>query len=216
LFRQSIKRLSSIYTILRDAGKKVQILKLDIGCGGNKKKGFLGVDISKGEDVDFVMDVCKLDFEDNSIEEVFSRRCIQHIEDDKKALSEIFRVLKPDGVFTLVVASWYGWLYYRLHLSNSCGNYKTFHLYRDSKLRKMLEEVNFTIQSLRHIPSPRGMGYDIEVVCRKEIVQGNNATPQSPAGAEVDRSQSRERIPESDASQARHGKTDYANGLSST
>jgi hypothetical protein len=35
----------------------------------------------------------------------------------------------------------------------------------------MLEEVNFTIQSLRHIPSPRGMGYDIEVVCRKEIVQ---------------------------------------------
>ena len=144
---------------------------LDIGCGGNKKKGFLGVDISKGEDVDFVMNVCKLDFEDNSIEEVFSRRCIQHVEDDKKALSEIFRVLKPDGVFRLVVASWYGWLYYRLHLSNSCGNYKTFHLYRDSELRKMLEEVNFTIQSLRHIPSTRGMGYDIEAVCRKEIVQ---------------------------------------------
>jgi len=171
LFRQSIKRLSSIYSMLRDAGKEVQILKLDIGCGGNKKEGFLGVDISKGEDVDFVMDVCKLDFEDNSIEEVFSRRCIQHVEDDTKALSEIFRVLKPDSVFTLVVASWYGWLYYRLHLSNSRGNYKTFHLYRDSKLRRMLEEVNFTIQSLRHIPSPRGMGYDIEVVCRKEIVQ---------------------------------------------
>ena len=146
-------------------------MKLDIGCGRNKKKGFLGVDINKGKDVDFIMDVCKLDFEDNSIEEVFSRRCIQHVEDDKKALSEIFRVLKPGGVFTLVVASWYGWLYYRLRLSSSYGNYKTFHLYRDSKLRKMLEEANLKVQSLRHIPSPRGTGYDIDVVCRKEVVQ---------------------------------------------
>jgi ubiquinone/menaquinone biosynthesis C-methylase UbiE len=143
-------------------------LKIDIGCDGNKKAGFVGVDISSGKDVDFVMDVCKMEFESNSIEEVFSRRCIQHVKDDRKALSEIYRVLKTNGVFTLEVASWYGYLYYRLHLSSSYGNYKTFHLYRDSKIRKMIKEANFTVQSLRHIPSPRRFGYDIEVVCRKE------------------------------------------------
>jgi predicted SAM-dependent methyltransferase len=144
------------------------MLKLDIGCGGNKKQGFLGVDIKSGEQVDFVMDVCKLEFEDNSVDEIFSRRCIQHVEDDKKAFSEVFRVLKPNGVFILEVASWYGWLYYRLHLSASYGGYKIFHLYRDSKIKKMLRDANFTIQSLRHIHSPRGIGYDIEVVCKKE------------------------------------------------
>jgi predicted SAM-dependent methyltransferase len=144
-------------------------VKLDIGCGGNKEPGFSGVDINPGEQVDFVMDVQKLEFEDNSIDEIFSRRCIQHVEDDKKALGEIFRVLKPNGIFTLEIASWYGWLYYRLHLSSSYGNYKIFHLYRDSKIKKKLEEAGFTIQGLRHTPSPRGMGYDIQVISKKEV-----------------------------------------------
>jgi SAM-dependent methyltransferase len=148
-------------------------LKLDIGCDSNKREGFLGVDINAGRDVDFVMDVCKLEFEENSVDEVFSRRCIQHVEDDKKALSEIFRVLTPNGTFTLIVASWYGWLFYRLRLSSSYGRYKTFHLYWDSRIRNMLKEAKFTIASLRHIPSVRGIGYDIEVVCKKEFGSKN-------------------------------------------
>lgn len=146
-------------------------MKLDIGCGSNKKTGFQGVDIRPGEQVDYVMDVTNLEFEENSIDEVFSRRCIQHVEDDAKALRSIYRILKPNGTFTLQVASWYGWLYYKLHLSESTGNYKVFHLYRDSKLKKKMTEANFTIKSLRHIPSTRGVGYDIEVVCQKENKQ---------------------------------------------
>lgn len=148
-------------------------MKLDIGCDSNKKEGFLGVDINAGEGVDFVMDVCKLEFEENSVDEVFSRRCIQHVEDDKKALSEIFRVLMPNGTLTLIVASWYGWLFYRLRLSSSYGRYKIFHLYWDSRIRNMLKEAKFTITSLRHIPSVRGIGYDIEVVCKKEFGNKN-------------------------------------------
>jgi ubiquinone/menaquinone biosynthesis C-methylase UbiE len=144
-------------------------LKLDIGCGTNKKEGFLGVDIIPDKGVDYVMDVCKLEFEDNSVEEVFSRRCIQHVEDDKKALSEIYRVLMPNGTFTLIVASWYGWLFYRLHLSSSYPAYKIFHLYWNSKIKNRLKEAKFTVTSLRHIPSVRGIGYDIEAVCKKII-----------------------------------------------
>ena len=150
-------------------------MKLDIGCDENKKEGFMGVDISPGKQVDFVMDVCDLKFEDNSIDEIFSRRCIQHVGNDEKALSEIFRVLKPNGLFTLEVASWYGWLYYRLHLSASYGVYKTFHLYWDSKIKKTLKNVNFTVESLRHIPSPRRRGYDIQLVCRKEAARETSA-----------------------------------------
>lgn len=148
-------------------------MKLDIGCGNNKKTGFLGVDINPNPQVDFVMNVQKLGFQDNSIDEIFSRRCIQHVEDDKKAFSEIFRVLKPNSIFTLEIASWYGWLYYHLHLSSSYGNYKVFHLYRDLKIKKKLKDVGFTIQSLHHIPNPRRIGYDIQVISKKEGVKPN-------------------------------------------
>ena len=140
----------------------------------------MGVDIAPGKKIDFVMDVSDLKFEDNSIDEIFSRRCIQHVKDDKKALSEIFRVLKPNGLFTLEAASWYGWLYYRLHLSASYGSYKTFHLYWDSRIKKMLKNAGFAIRSLRHISSPRGIGYDIQVVCRKPTAHKTSVRKSNP------------------------------------
>lgn len=144
------------------------MFNLDIGCGQLKKAGFLGVDIVKGENIDYVLDACDLTFKDKSVDEVYSRRCIQHVKKDWKALSEISRVLKPNGKLTLIVSSWYGWLFYKLKLSQSHGKYDVFHFYTDKRLRQLLEKADFTIESLRHIPSERKIGYDIEVVCIKK------------------------------------------------
>lgn len=43
----------------------------------------------------------KLDFEDNTFDIVFMIEVIEHLEDDKKAISEVKRVLKPSGKFVL-------------------------------------------------------------------------------------------------------------------
>ncbi|WP_196890908.1 class I SAM-dependent methyltransferase [Aureivirga marina] len=46
---------------------------------------------------DVKADICDLPFEDNSFDIVFCNHVLEHIEDDKKAMSELFRVMKPNG-----------------------------------------------------------------------------------------------------------------------
>tara|TARA_R110001583_G_scaffold39086_2_gene125625 strand:- start:960 stop:1721 length:762 start_codon:yes stop_codon:yes gene_type:complete len=47
---------------------------------------------------DVKADICKLPFEDNSFDIVFCNHVLEHIEDDKKAMSELYRVLKSGGM----------------------------------------------------------------------------------------------------------------------
>jgi ubiquinone/menaquinone biosynthesis C-methylase UbiE len=68
--------------------------KLDIGCGQNKKNGFLGVDIIDHREVDFILDISreKLPLEDNSVDEVYSNHFFEHINSPKETLEELIRV----------------------------------------------------------------------------------------------------------------------------
>ena len=47
--------------------------------------------------VDVKADINKLPFENESFDVVFCNHVLEHIEDDKKAMSELFRVLKKGG-----------------------------------------------------------------------------------------------------------------------
>ena len=47
---------------------------------------------------DVKADICDLPFEDNTFDVVFCNHVLEHIEDDKKAMSELYRVLKPSGM----------------------------------------------------------------------------------------------------------------------
>lgn len=68
------------------------MLKLDVGCGKNKKEGFLGIDIIDG--VDFVLDITreKVPLEDNVADEVYSHHFFEHIDSPKEALEELIRL----------------------------------------------------------------------------------------------------------------------------
>jgi predicted SAM-dependent methyltransferase len=75
---------------------------IDLGCGWNKlippRKGdmVLGVDHVSNNVVDIRCDLNeRLPFEDNSVDAVFSRHCIEHIRDKDRVFWEIHRVLKP-------------------------------------------------------------------------------------------------------------------------
>ena len=46
---------------------------------------------------DVKADICRLPFEDNSYDVIFCNHVLEHIEDDKKAMQELYRVLKPGG-----------------------------------------------------------------------------------------------------------------------
>ncbi|MCE8424426.1 MAG: class I SAM-dependent methyltransferase [Candidatus Methanoperedens sp.] len=62
----------------------------------DKEKIF--VDINKCYNPDVVADICNLDvFEDNSIDGIICAAVLEHVYNPDKAVSELFRILKPGG-----------------------------------------------------------------------------------------------------------------------
>ncbi len=47
---------------------------------------------------DIKADICNLPFDDNTYDVVFCNHVLEHVENDKKAMQELFRVLKPGGI----------------------------------------------------------------------------------------------------------------------
>lgn len=82
--------------------------RLDLGCGKNKKLGFLGVDISPDVDANVIhnLDIYPYPFEDNSCFELFCSHFIEHVKDIKSFMEECWRILVPMGMMT-VVAPYY-------------------------------------------------------------------------------------------------------------
>lgn len=55
------------------------------------------------KDVDFKIDLTKLPFEDGSYDVVYASHVLEHIQDDRQALREVRRVLRPGGLAILPV-----------------------------------------------------------------------------------------------------------------
>lgn len=89
---------------------------LDIGCGHRKFESLgdevTGLDIQKLSSVDVVADMEKpLPFPDKSFDMVRSNHSLEHIRNRLQLIDEIWRVLKPDGLFVVAVP----------HFSNPAG-----------------------------------------------------------------------------------------------
>lgn len=84
-------------------------LKLDLGCGKNKKEGFIGVDSRDFEGVDQVIDLTKSwPWGDDSVEEVNCSHFIEHLKADDRIhfVNELYRVLIPGGKAHITVPHW--------------------------------------------------------------------------------------------------------------
>ncbi|ALM76149.1 class I SAM-dependent methyltransferase [Thermococcus barophilus] len=71
-------------------------MKLDIGCGENKHKGYIGIDKRNLPTVDYIIDLDKqpLPFPDDSVEEVLLYNVLEHLESPWKVMREVIRVCK--------------------------------------------------------------------------------------------------------------------------
>ncbi len=80
-------------------------MKIDLGCGTNKKEGFLGADILPLPGVDFVIDLENgLSFlKENDVEMFYSSHFLEHIDHLDILMTEIHRTLLPGGIFEIVV-----------------------------------------------------------------------------------------------------------------
>lgn len=81
-------------------------MRLNLGCGSRLKAGYINLDkVDYGQEV--VRDILRgLPFDDERFDEVVAEHFLEHIASGEElffVISEICRVLKPDGVFTFIV-----------------------------------------------------------------------------------------------------------------
>ena len=57
----------------------------------------------KGENVTIRMDITNIPLDNNYFDVIICNHVLEHIEDDKKALMELYRILKPGGIAILQV-----------------------------------------------------------------------------------------------------------------
>jgi len=96
---------------LKGKGKS---LKLHLGCGSVKLKGWVNIDNNPGFETDLVLDLENrpLPFEDNSVEEVFSAHFLPYVKDLLGLFKELYRISKPNALHKHIVpfvGSWKAW-----------------------------------------------------------------------------------------------------------
>jgi SAM-dependent methyltransferase len=156
--------LSLIKKYLEPPQDNKKPLILDAGCGtGFLAKELMSISEVIGIDIDTdaikytrrrgVRSVCapveKLPFKNKTFDAVVSMDVIYHryVQDDAKAISEMFRVLKPHGILVIRVPA-HKWL-----LSNHDKVVYTKRRYSITELKNLLKVNGFTIQQIRYTNS---------------------------------------------------------------
>lgn len=91
-------------------------LKLDLGCGKNKREGFTGVDALKFPGVDVVCNLGsgRWPWKDSSVDEVNCSHMIEHLDWPERVhfFNELYRVMKPGAKAAIVLPHWASSRYY--------------------------------------------------------------------------------------------------------
>jgi len=73
-------------------------MKLNLGCGKDKRKGYINLDYDTTSNPDVVHDINQpLPFEEGQFDEVVMQCILEHVDDAKKLMMEVHRVSKPNA-----------------------------------------------------------------------------------------------------------------------
>ncbi|MGR3310677.1 MAG: class I SAM-dependent methyltransferase [Candidatus Brocadiales bacterium] len=79
--------------------------RIDLGCGNNKRDGYIGIDRYPYPSADIIRDadLHGLPFDDNSVDELYTSHFLEHCHNLVFVMNEIHRVLKLGGRATILV-----------------------------------------------------------------------------------------------------------------
>ncbi len=164
------------------------LVRLDIGCGGQTEHGWIGVDLIDGPNVDITAPADKLPFKDESVDAIKAEHLIEHLTfyQFNRAMAEWYRVLKPGGIVEIECPDLLG-LCQQFVEANEYGRYTTYkghwpiiaHFYGHQRGKDEAEEMSqvhksgYTPEHLTEVL--HGLGYT-----SIEQLAPQKATPHSP------------------------------------
>jgi predicted SAM-dependent methyltransferase len=79
--------------------------KLNFGCGKNIMKGWVNVDIQEGKGIDksFDFNIFPYPFNSNTFSYVLADNILEHLNEPKKVLDELWRICKSDATIRILV-----------------------------------------------------------------------------------------------------------------
>ena len=130
---------------------------LDVGCGTHKVKGAIGIDTDYKSDADFFMDCHDLHiFKDKSFDKAVFKETLEHLRHPYKALAEVYRVLKDEGVLTITIPNPNHWTKIQYYLKDKAIYQSKDHLYtwNRSEIQNLLSRVGFRINRIDYVTLP--------------------------------------------------------------
>jgi predicted SAM-dependent methyltransferase len=123
--------------------------KVHIGCGDDYRDAWINGDIRQSVDPDLVINLeTGLPFEDDSVDEVLAKHLLEHIDNLILLIEEIFRILKPGGIFRGEVPHFrHRWAFEDPTHVNFFAT-KTFEFFTDELNHRIGTDANFTIIGL--------------------------------------------------------------------
>jgi len=103
------KRFTPIAATTGNGTATANPIRLDIGCGPNKREGFTGVDCIKFPAVDIVTDLKgSWPWENDVVDEIHCSHCLEHFDAVERVhvYNEMFRVMKKGAKATLIIPAW--------------------------------------------------------------------------------------------------------------
>lgn len=158
-------------------------IKLHLGCGSNILDGYINID-KYNKKADRILDVKKLDYKNETIDEIFTSHMIEHVflSDFLEMLKEWKRVLKKGGNLYILCPNikvyMNKWLQsneeYRQKDGINCilGNQNkgSGHLNRNfftaNRLRYLVEKIGFFVQECKEVPTRTNHIINGDIFCK--------------------------------------------------
>ncbi len=164
-------------------------IKLDVGCGTNKRSGYIGVDKCRTSNADIIFDLTSgpLPLETECIDVIHNSHFIEHLTPVEyvKVMGEFWRVLKVGGVVDIEVPYWKTRVSvqdptHRMQfcetsfkfLDQNCGSYQ-FYNNPDIKCNFNVESVEIKGRDFEHLMLYATLKKKpMKEICKKEYVDG--------------------------------------------
>lgn len=135
------------------------MMKLNLGCGPDYKKGYVNVDSNKNIKADIYCDLNKkIPVKNNSVDEVYCKNMFEHIPNPLNFLLEIKRILKKGGKAVIITSNGSYILYHfprkrayhdTYNLSSSPGD-KHYFFFQKGHLTAFANKVGLKLKKLEY------------------------------------------------------------------